>query len=103
MTILISPWIIHRDPRWFEDPQRFRPERWEGDLARRIPRFAYMPFGGGPRICIGNRFAIMEAVLILSVVARHFRLEWQEEHPVELLPSITLRAKSGIWARLVPR
>src|SRR5262245_43086398 len=59
-TIIISPWVLHRNPRHFERPLEFRPERWSGDLARRLPRLAYIPFGGGPRICIGNRFATME-------------------------------------------
>ena len=59
-TIIISPWVLHRDPRHFKLPTEFRPERWSGDLARQLPRFAYIPFGGGPRICIGNRFAMME-------------------------------------------
>ena len=59
-TIFISPWVSHRDPRWFVDPLAFRPERWENDFAKTLPRFAYLPFGGGPRVCIGNNFALME-------------------------------------------
>ena len=57
----MSQWVIHRDPRFFDDPEAFRPERWADGLAKRIPRYAYFPFGGGPRICIGNGFAMMEA------------------------------------------
>ncbi|WP_046864436.1 cytochrome P450 [Microvirga massiliensis] len=102
-TVYISPWVMHRDPRWFDEPLEFRPERWNGDFAKRLPRFAYMPFGGGPRICIGNRFAMTEAVLILAMVAQHYRLEWQSDRPVTPMPSITLRPKGGVWARLVPR
>jgi cytochrome P450 len=102
-TIIISPWVSHRDPRYFEHPMEFRPERWSGDLARRQPRFAHMPFGGGPRICIGNRFAMMEAVLILATVAQRFKLEWQSDRSVVPLPSITLRPKGGIWVKPVPR
>jgi cytochrome P450 len=102
-TIIISPWRLHRDPRHFEHPTEFCPERWSGDLARRLPRFAYIPFGGGPRICIGNRFALMESVLILAATAQHFRLEWQSDHPVVPFPSITLRPKGGIWVKPVPR
>lgn len=94
---------MHRDPRWFDEPQAFRPERWEGNLAKHLPRFAFLPIGGGPRICIGNRFALMEAVLILATVAQRFRLEWQGDNPIELMPSITLRPKGGVWVRLVPR
>jgi len=81
---MLMPW----DPRWFGDPQDFRAERWYGDFAKRLPRFAYMPFGGGPRICIGNRFAMMEAVLILATVAQRYRLEWQSDHPITPVPSL---------------
>jgi cytochrome P450 len=102
-TIIISAWVSHRNPRYFEDPLAFRPERWSGNFAATLPRFAYIPFGGGPRICIGNRFAMMEAVLILATVAQRFRLEWQRDHPVVPLPSITLRPKGGVWVKTVPR
>jgi cytochrome P450 len=102
-TVYVSPWVMHRDPRWFDDPQAFRPERWAGSLVKELPRFAYMPFGGGARICIGNRFAMMEAVLILATVARQFRLERQSGRPVEPKPSITLRPGGGVWVRLVSR
>jgi cytochrome P450 len=98
-TVIISPWIQHHDPRYFENPEEFRPERWAGDLARRLPRFAYMPFGGGPRICIGNRFSMMEAVLILTTMAQRFSLRWQPDHPIVLEPSITLRPGGGVWVR----
>ena len=102
-TVYVSPWVMHRDPRWYDDPQAFRPERWSGDLAKQLPRFAYMPFGGGPRICIGNRFAVMEATLILATVAQRFRLEWQRSRPVQPMPSITLRPKGGVWVELMSR
>jgi cytochrome P450 len=101
--VFVSPWVMHRDPRWFDEPQAFRPERWAGDLAKELPRFAYMPFGGGPRICIGNRFAMMEATLILATVIQRFRLEWQTDRPVQPMPSMTLRPKGGVWVKLVPR
>jgi cytochrome P450 len=102
-TVIISPWVLHRDPRYFERPADFRPERWSHGFARQLPRFAYIPFGGGPRICIGNRFAMMEAVLILATVAQRFQLEWQRDRPVTPLPSITLRPKGGVWVKLEPR
>src|SRR5262249_54421905 len=56
-TILMSPWVVHRDPRFYETPEQYRPERWSSDAVRTMPKFAYCPFGGGPRICIGNSFA----------------------------------------------
>lgn len=94
--IWISQWIAHHDERYFEQPDRFLPERWAGDLARRLPRFAYFPFGGGPRLCIGQSFALMEAVLILTTVARRFRLTLAPEARIVPLPSITLRPRYGV-------
>ncbi|KKB10238.1 hypothetical protein VE26_03465 [Devosia chinhatensis] len=99
-TVILSPWITQRDPRYFEDPLAFRPDRWAGDFRRQLPRFAYFPFGGGPRICIGNRFAMMEAMLLLATIARRFDVEWLSDRPVSFLPSITLRPVGGIWVRL---
>jgi cytochrome P450 len=100
---VISPWVVHRDGRGFEDPEAFRPERWENDLARRLPRFAYFPFGGGPRICIGNRFAMMEAKLVLAVAVQRFRFEPTAETSLSLLPSATLRPRHGVSLRLLTR
>jgi cytochrome P450 len=94
--IALVQWIVHRDPRWFDHPEEFRPQRWDNDLARRLPRGAYFPFGDGPRICIGNHFAIMEAVLILATVAQRYRLALVPGFELDLLPSITLRPKRGI-------
>ena len=102
-TVLVSPWITQRDPRYFEDPLAFRPERWSGDLRRQLPRFAYFPFGGGPRVCIGNRFAIMEAMLLLASIVRRFDIERMVERPATPIPSITLRPKGGVWVRLHAR
>jgi cytochrome P450 len=97
---VISPWVMHRDPRFFNAPETFQPERWENDLARRLPKFAYLPFGGGPRICIGNRFAMMEAKLALATIARRFRFELDPETKVDLFPSVTLRPRGGLKLRL---
>ncbi|RWO41326.1 MAG: cytochrome P450 [Mesorhizobium sp.] len=103
VTIFISPWVLHRDPRYFAQPETFRPERWIGNLAHELPRFAYMPFGGGPRICIGQRFAMMEAVLILTTMAQRFSAEWQSDHQVTPFPSINLRPKGGVWLKVKDR
>ena len=102
-TVLIAPWVLHRDPRHFEEPDAFRPDRWMNGLARSLPRYAYMPFGGGPRICIGQRFAMIEAVLILATIAQRFSFTWQSDRPVTPFPSITLRPKGGVWVRLNER
>lgn len=101
--IYILPWIMHRDPRFFDEPEAFRPERWAGDLARRLPRFAYMPFGGGPRICIGNRFAMIESVLILASLVRRFRFVIPADRKVIPFPSMTLRLRGGLRARIAER
>jgi len=101
--VACAQWVVHRDARWFDEPERFVPERWEGDLAKRLPRFAYFPFGGGPRQCIGNSFALMEATLILATIAQKFRFKLVEGHPVKPLASITLRPQHGIRATLEAR
>ncbi|WP_435011204.1 cytochrome P450 [Tundrisphaera lichenicola] len=95
-TIYMSQWVIHRDPRWFDDPLAFRPDRWLDGLARKIPRYAYFPFGGGPRICIGNAFAMMEATLLLATIARKFRPRVLHPEKVVLQPTMTLRPADGI-------
>ncbi|HXJ20588.1 MAG TPA: cytochrome P450 [Polyangia bacterium] len=97
---VMSPFIVHRDPRWFPDPEAFDPDRWRDDLARRLPRFAYFPFGGGPRVCIGNRFAMMEAKLVLAGLLQRFRFEAVPETAVVLQPSVTLRPRDGVRLRL---
>jgi cytochrome P450 len=94
--VTVAQWAVHRDPRWYEAPLEFRPERWEGDLAKRIPRFAYFPFGGGPRQCIGNAFALMEITLVLATIAQQFRFRIVPHHPVVPIASITLRPRYGI-------
>jgi cytochrome P450 len=101
--VSLAQWVVHRDPRWFDAPEEFRPERWEGDLMKRLPRFAYFPFGGGPRQCIGNSFAVMQATLLLATLTQHFRIRLVPDHPVAPMPSITLRPRYGIRATLESR
>lgn len=98
--VWLNQWTVHRDPRFYEEPLAFRPQRWLDGLERRLPRFAWFPFGGGPRLCIGQGFAMMEARLALADLAQHFRLERTSAGEVELLPSITLRPKHGLPMRL---
>jgi len=100
--VACAQWVVHRDPRWFDEPLNFLPERWEGDLAKRLPRFAYFPFGGGPRQCIGNSFALMEATLILATIGAEISLSIGETS-VKPLASITLRPSHGIRATLEAR
>ncbi|MGC1615422.1 MAG: cytochrome P450 [Candidatus Acidiferrum sp.] len=101
--VSFAQWTVHRDPRWYDAPEEFRPERWEGDLLKRLPRFAYFPFGGGPRQCIGNTFALMETALVLATVAQQYRFRLVEGHPVVPLASITLRPRYGIRVTLEAR
>jgi cytochrome P450 len=102
--IFIAPtWVVHRDRRWFEEPEAFRPDRWASDLAQRLPRFAYFPFGGGPRQCIGNGFAQMEAALILAAIAQRFRLSLVPGQRITPTPYITLRPEPGIRMRVAHR
>lgn len=93
--VVTSPWIVHRDERWFPEPGRFEPGRWLVDDPAR-PRFAYFPFGGGARICIGERFAWTEAILVLATLASRWRATLVPDHPVEPLPRITLRPRHGL-------
>jgi len=96
-TIMImSPWILHRDPRYFADPDRFHPDRWTPELEAALPQFAYFPFGGGPRRCIGESFAWMELVLVVATLAQRWTLRLVPGHPVEPQPVVTLRTKHGM-------
>jgi len=103
MGVAMAQWVVHRDARWYDAPEEFRPERWNDDLLKRLPRFAYFPFGGGARQCIGNTFALMEATLILATIARKFRLRLVANHPVVPLASITLRPRHGVRVSLESR
>ena len=102
-TALMSQWVMHRDPRYHHDPEHFDPDRWTAEYEEGLPRFAYFPFGGGPRQCIGASFAMTEARLILAAVAQRFRMELAPGQRVEPHPSITLRPKEGIRMTLAQR
>ncbi len=101
--VLLSPYVVHRDARWYPDPERFDPDRWAPDARAGRPRFAYFPFGGGTRICIGEQFAMMEAVLVLATLAGRWRLRLHPPHVVEPVASITLRPRNGIPMHLERR
>ncbi|MGE5245164.1 MAG: cytochrome P450 [Betaproteobacteria bacterium] len=94
--VFMSQWVVHRDRRWFEEPERFAPDRWTPAFRTSLPKFAYFPFGGGPRQCIGEPFAWMELVLLVSTIARRWRLRPVPGHPVVPQPLVTLRAKHGL-------
>jgi cytochrome P450 len=100
---VMSPFIIQREARYYRDPERFDPERWTPEFKASLPRFAYFPFGGGPRQCIGESFAWMELILIVATIAQRWDLQLVPGHPVELQPLITLRAKHGMRMTLARR
>jgi cytochrome P450 len=101
--ILMSQWVVQRDARYFEKPDEFRPERWTPEFTRQLAKYAYFPFGGGPRVCIGRDFAIMEAVLVIATLLRRFKLVAVEGQEIEPQPVVLLRPKNGIKVRLEVR
>lgn len=101
--VMMSPYGMHHNPRYFEDPETFNPDRWTTEFEKALPRFAYFPFGGGPRVCIGNSFALMEARLILATIAQHWHAELLPDQVIEPEALVTLRPKYGIQMRLSVR
>ena len=95
-TLVMSQFLVQRDARFFSEPEKFIPERWTPEFRRSLPRFAYFPFGGGPRVCVGEPFAWMEGVLVIATIAQKWRLKHVPGHKVELLPRLTLRPKYGM-------
>lgn len=94
--VFMFQWATQRDPRFYDEPLAFRPERWSEAFIERLPKYAYFPFGGGPRVCIGASFAMMEIILSLATIGQKFRLELAPDHPVSILPAMSLRPKDGI-------
>jgi len=94
--VFMFQWVTQRDPRFYDEPLAFRPERWTDDFIERLPKYAYFPFGGGPRVCIGASFAMMEVILCLATIGQKFRLELDPDHPVSIYPAMSLRPKDGI-------
>jgi len=94
--VFMFQWVTQRDPRFFPEPEKFYPERWTEDFTNSLPKYAYFPFGGGPRACIGNYFAMMEVVLLLATIGQRFRFSLLADHPVNLMPAMSLRPADGI-------
>ncbi len=101
--VLISPWVLHRHRQLWHDPGRFDPERFSPARAAARPRFSYLPFGAGRRICIGAAFAMAEATILLATIAQRYRLRLVSGHPVEPRGLITLRPRGGMMMTLTPR
>jgi cytochrome P450 len=102
-TLLTSQWVMHRDPRFFDQPERFLPERWLDGLEQRLPPGAYFPFGDGPRRCIGQGFAQLETALVIAAIAQKFSFRLKKGFPVVPEPLVTLRPKYGIEMTIEPR
>lgn len=101
--VLLSPWVVHRDPDYWDEPMRFNPDRFAPEVARGRPRYAYFPFGGGPRRCIGEAFALAEIPIVLAAIAQRFRVRLVPGREVVAKPLFTLRPHGGIWVTLEPR
>ncbi|WP_164001597.1 cytochrome P450 [Pyxidicoccus caerfyrddinensis] len=95
--VLIVPWVLHRHPKLWDNPDAFDPDRFLPERERERPRFTFFPFGGGPRQCIGNQFALMELVLVLATLLQRVRLDLAPGHPLAPAPAITLRPRPGVW------
>jgi cytochrome P450 len=100
--VFISPYALHRLPQYYPDPERFEPERFNPEREKELPRYAYIPFGAGPHVCIGNSFAMMEAQLLLATIAQRFRLALLQE-TVQTEPLITLGVKDGLRMMVTER
>jgi cytochrome P450 len=95
-ALMLSQWAVHRSPRWWDDPDTFDPERWRQERVNERPSFAYFPFGGGPRHCIGKHLAKLEAQLILARTASQYELESRRRGRLEFRPSLTMHPKDGM-------
>lgn len=102
-VVMMSQYVMHRDARFFEEPERFKPERWEGDFQERLPRGAYFPFSAGDRHCIGEGFAWQEALLILATLVEHWKFELVPGQHIRPRPSVTLRPDGPIRMIVRPR
>ncbi|MGA2213905.1 MAG: cytochrome P450 [Bryobacteraceae bacterium] len=100
---ILSPYLVQRDARWFDDPEKFDPGRWTAEAREGRPKFSYFPFGGGARVCIGERFAWMEGVIVMAAIAQKWRLRLAPDQRAEPLPLITLRVKGGLRMIVEPR
>ncbi len=98
--VLVPVWSIHRDRRWYDNPLTFSPQRWLDGLAERLPKYAYLPFGGGARVCVGNHFAMLEGVLALATMLQKIEVVSEPDFELDLLTSVTLRPRSGVRVRV---
>jgi cytochrome P450 len=101
--VMLPQWVVHRSPRWYDDPETFDPDRWLPERRSERPRFSYFPFGGGPRHCIGKQFSLLEAKLIVGCVAQQFELDYLRDEPFSLRGSLTMHPREPMGMRLQSR
>ena len=101
--VFMFQWVTQRDARFFAEPNRFLPERWTEEFSNSLPKYAYFPFGGGPRFCIGNSFAMMEIILVLATIGQRYQLGLAPNQTVTLMPAMSLRPRDGIRMRVMRR
>ena len=101
--VFMFQWATHRDSRFFDQPAQFRPERWTPEFESQLHKYAYFPFGAGPRVCIGSSFAMMEMILVLATIGQKFRLQLNRDHSVEVYPGMSLRPKHGVQVKVHAR
>jgi len=98
--VIMSPYVLHHDARWFEQPERFLPERFSEENEEKIPQYTYIPFGSGPRGCVGYRFTMVEEALMVAMVAQQYRFSLAAKQNVEVIPLINLHPKDGMLMQL---
>lgn len=102
-TVVLPQWVVHRDPRWYQDPLAFHPDRWTDEFRSELPHLAYFPFGAGPRRCIGDRFARLEATLVLATALQQYHLELPPEMSLDVEAAVTTRPKQSLWMNVYER
>jgi cytochrome P450 len=100
-SVVMSQWVVHRDEQYYPEPDRFCPDRWTPEFEKQLPKYAYFPFGGGPRACIGKHVAMLEAELIVANLASEFSIQLESPDVVEPWPTVTLRPKDAVWAKVL--
>jgi cytochrome P450 len=98
---MLPQWAVHRSPDYWANPEQFDPDRWTGESDR--PRFAYFPFGGGPRHCIGKHLALLEAKVIMGTIAQRYSLDTDRSGQLELRPSLTIHPRDGLEMAVAER
>ena len=94
--VMMSPYVMHHDPKYWDDPETFNPDRFSSENSKGRDRYAYYPFGGGPRFCIGSNFALLEMQLVLALLCQKFAFSIDPAHKLEMEPLVTLRPKGGM-------